>query len=113
MRTGRPCYGDTEGHSPAGREEKETIMRSFKGLVCGLLFASAIGAPVRAHFGMLLPGSTSAARDKPVPLLFRWGHPFEHEVFDAPKPERLLARTPDGKQADLTKLLEQAEVPGA
>jgi cobalt/nickel transport protein len=62
---------------------------------------------------MLLPESTSASRDKPLSLVYRWGHPFEHELFDAPKPEHLLVRTPDGKQADLTKQFERVTVPGA
>ena len=62
-----------------------------------------------AHFNMLFPESASVKRGEPVTLIYQWGHPFEHQLFDAPKPERLLVLAPDGKKTDLTKSLEKIE----
>src|SRR5947209_4674049 len=75
----------------------------------GLLFALLAGrAP--AHYNMLLPETVSAQRGKPVTFLYQWGHPFEHQLFDAPAPQSLIVLTPDGKQADLTRSLEKVKV---
>jgi cobalt/nickel transport protein len=63
-----------------------------------------------AHYHILLPESASAQRGKPVAFVVQFGHPFEHELFDAAKPERLLALLPDGKIVDLAKTLEQGRV---
>jgi uncharacterized GH25 family protein len=76
-------------------------------LVC--LFCLPPAAP--AHFNMLLPQSASAKKGEPVTLTYQWGHPFEHQLFDAPAPEEVAVRTPDGKRFDLTKSLEKIALP--
>jgi cobalt/nickel transport protein len=60
-----------------------------------------------AHYSMLLPETASAKKGAPVTFLYQWGHPFEHELFDAPPPGFLAAFAPDGKHSDLTKALEK------
>jgi uncharacterized GH25 family protein len=51
---------------------------------------------------MLLPQSASAKKGETVTITYQWGHPFEHQLFDAPQPENLLVLLPDGKRIDLT-----------
>jgi uncharacterized GH25 family protein len=80
--------------------------RMLLALVSVLGLASA--AP--AHFNMLLPQAASAKKGEPVTLTYQWGHPFEHQLFDAPAPEEVAVRTPDGKRIDLTKSLEKVAV---
>src|SRR4051794_23871806 len=62
---------------------------------------------VRAHFPILLPGSAVTARGEAVPLVVRWGHPFEHELFDADQPRSLFVLGPDGRRTDLLPQLEK------
>jgi uncharacterized GH25 family protein len=73
-------------------------------LLAGLV---VLGPPARAHYNMLLLASPSAKKGEPVSLVYQWGHPFEHQLFDAPAPKSLVALTPDGKKADLTGKLEK------
>jgi uncharacterized GH25 family protein len=54
-----------------------------------------------AHFNMLLPDSASAKKGEVVTFTYQWGHPFEHQLFDAPAPARLTVIAPDGKKIDL------------
>jgi uncharacterized GH25 family protein len=68
-------------------------------------------ASVSAHYSMLLPDRASVKKDEPVTLLYQFGHPFEHELFDAPKPDSLIVRAPDGKVTDLTGALQPIKVP--
>jgi cobalt/nickel transport protein len=60
---------------------------------------------------MLLPQTASAKRGEAVTFMYQWGHPFEHQLFEAPAPERLIVVSPDGKQTDLTKTLEKTSLP--
>jgi cobalt/nickel transport protein len=78
-----------------------------------LLLLVVSAAPARAHYGILLPESWSVERGKEVVVTFRWGHPFEHELFDAAKPDAAEIIAPDGKRSDVTKSLEKIEVPAA
>lgn len=78
-------------------------------LAAALLAASA--AP--AHYNMLLPDKPSVKKDEAVTLTYQWGHPFEHQLFDAPAPESVTVLAPDGKTTDLTKSLEKTTVPAA
>jgi cobalt/nickel transport protein len=70
----------------------------------GLVLAASLG---QAHFNMLLPQAAAAKKGSAVTLLYQWGHPFEHQLFDAPLPRRLVVFGPDGKEVDLTKTLEK------
>ncbi len=65
----------------------------------------------RAHFHMLFPDDKPAAQpgDK-VKFTYRWGHPFEHELFDATKPVELIVISPAGEKSKLTDL-EEFKVP--
>src|SRR5262249_44403221 len=83
-------------------------------LVIVSLFAFV--SPSAAHYSMLLPDNWSAKKGESVTLTYQWGHPFEHQLFDAPAPEYVAVRTPDGtpddKWIDLTKSLEKVTLPG-
>lgn len=63
-----------------------------------------------AHYNMLLPQSAFARRGQPVTLIYQWGHPFEHQLFDAPRPQKLTVFAPDGRSAELTNRLEKTSV---
>src|SRR5262249_46715353 len=64
-------------------------------------------APVAAHYNMLLPEPASVKRGDAVALIYQWGHPFEHELFDALRPAALFVIDPDGKKTDLLPRLEK------
>jgi uncharacterized GH25 family protein len=85
------------------------MRRLLLSLAAALLATSA--AP--AHYNMLLPDKHSVKKDEAVTLTYQWGHPFEHQLFDAPAPEKLTVLAPDGKATDLTKSLEKTPVPAA
>jgi Domain of unknown function (DUF4198) len=73
----------------------------------------ALLAPLaQAHYNMLIPSVPFATRDKSISLAYQWGHPFEHQLFDAPAPKSLVVRTPDGKTAELTDKLVKVALPG-
>ena len=80
-----------------------------------MLFAAVcIMVPAaRAHYNMLLPESASAKRGDTVAFTYQWGHPFEHQLFDAPSPKSIVVLAPDGKQSDLTRTLEKTTIPAA
>jgi uncharacterized GH25 family protein len=76
------------------------------------LLALALCAPLASgHYHILLPDRHSVKKDESVTLTYRWGHPFEHELFDAPLPERLFVIGPDGKVTELGKQLEKLKHP--
>jgi uncharacterized GH25 family protein len=83
-------------------------IRFLAALTLPLLTAAA----VPAHYSMLLPDRASVKKDEAVTLTYQFGHPFEHQLFDAPQPENLIVRAPDGKVTDLTKSLKAVKVPG-
>jgi uncharacterized GH25 family protein len=66
----------------------------------------------RSHYHVFLPDSASVKKDQEVTLTLRFGHPFEHQFFDATAPRQLTITTPDGKKADLTRQLEKTTVKG-
>jgi cobalt/nickel transport protein len=79
-----------------------------------LAFLSMVlaASTARAHFPMLFPATPSGQREQAVSVIFQWGHPFEHQLFDAPKPESAAVFDPEGKRIDLSKSLEKVEVAG-
>jgi cobalt/nickel transport protein len=88
----------------------EAFMTQRIGLVAAwFLLLSPLG---QAHYSMLLPEATSGKRGEAMTFTYQWGHPFEHQLFDAPAPERVLVVDPDGKKTDLTKQLQPIKVPG-
>lgn len=63
-----------------------------------------------AHFNMLFPESASVKRGQTVAIVYRWGHPFEHQLFDAPAPRSITVIGPRGTRTELaSKLQEDAE----
>src|SRR5438105_15841586 len=75
-----------------------------------LLMLCLATEPGRAHYNMLLPETASAKRGDTVTFLYQWGHPFEHQLFDAPAPKSVSVLHPDGKKSDLTSTLEKSSV---
>jgi cobalt/nickel transport protein len=68
-----------------------------------------------AHYNILLPDKPWTQKGEKVTFTYQYGHPFEHEMFDAPKPAGLVVLLPGGKQEtlDIDKTLTKIEVPGA
>jgi cobalt/nickel transport protein len=64
------------------------------------------------HYNMLLPSSALVQKGDKVVFVYQFGHPFEHELFDAPPPAKVEVTTPDGKTHELTKTLEKFKKPG-
>jgi uncharacterized GH25 family protein len=66
----------------------------------------------QGHYHVFLPDAASVKKDQEVTFTLRFGHPFEHQFFDAVAPQRLTVVAPDGKKVDLTKQLEKTTVKG-
>ncbi len=77
-----------------------------------LLAAGFLISAAPAHYNMLLPDTAMAKKGDKVGFVYQFGHPFEHELFDAPQPTLVVVRLPDGKAVDLTKKLEKFKKPG-
>ncbi|HVS36893.1 MAG TPA: DUF4198 domain-containing protein [Gemmataceae bacterium] len=84
-------------------------MKKIIGLTLAAL--AALAAPASAHFNMLLPDKPAAKKGEEVVFLYQWGHPYEHQLFDAPPPDAVRVIAPDGKTTDLTKTLEKTTAP--
>jgi uncharacterized GH25 family protein len=80
-------------------------------IAVALVMFVAIGN-ANAHFHMLMPDRHSIKTDETVTLTYQFGHPFEHELFDAEKPEKARVFAPDSKETDLLSKLEKVELPG-
>src|SRR6516162_1701054 len=46
---------------------------------------------------MLFPNAPSVKKGDQIAVVYQWGHPFEHQIFDAQPPAQTLAIAPDGK----------------
>jgi cobalt/nickel transport protein len=90
----------------------EAAMRRIWPAILALLIGAT---PSFAHYNMLLPDKAWAQKDEKVTFTYQFGHPFEHELFDAPKPAGLMVHLPSGKleTLDVDKTLTKVEVPGA
>lgn len=64
-------------------------------LLLGMVSAS------RAHYNMLLPDKAWANKGDKVTFTYQFGHPFEHELSDAPKPVALVVLKPAGGKQTL------------
>ncbi len=74
----------------------------MRALLCGMMAWLSLSAGfAAAHFNMLLPQTASAKKGETVAITYQWGHPFEHQLFDAPRPQSLIALSPDGKHIEL------------
>jgi cobalt/nickel transport protein len=79
-------------------------------LAVPLAFWLLLDTAAQAHYNMLLV-QTSPKRGEAVTLLYQWGHPFEHQLFDAPTPQSLFVIAPDGTRTDLLGKLEKLAQP--
>ncbi len=70
-----------------------------------LVWLGLFASPAAAHFNMLLPQTATAKKGETRILTYQWGHPFEHQLFDAPQPLSLIVLAPDGKKTELTDKL--------
>ena len=84
-------------------------MRRTTGLVLAAL--AAVAAPAHAHFNMLMPQSPSAKKGEEVVFVYQWGHPYEHQLFDAPPPDSVVVLAPDGHTSGVRKSLERITIP--
>lgn len=73
---------------------------------------SVLGGPAVAHYHMLLPEAASARKGRSVTVGFRWGHPFEHQIFNASPPESVVLSTPTGQRSELAGALEKVAEAG-
>ena len=80
-------------------------------LLCLVVAFVAGASPVLAHYNMLLPASASGKKGEAMTFTYQWGHPFEHQLFDAPKPESVSVRAPGSKTEDLSNTLEKVALP--
>ncbi len=82
----------------------------MKNALCAAIMLALLASSALAHYNMLLPQAASAKKGEPVTFVYQWGHPFEHQLFDAPAPEAIVVLSPDGKKADLSKASEKVTV---
>ncbi len=54
------------------------------GYTLALLFS--LTSSSLAHYNMLLPDKSSVEKAEKITLTYQYGHPFEHELSDAPRP---------------------------
>jgi uncharacterized GH25 family protein len=66
-----------------------------------------------AHYHMLLPDKPAAKTGETVTLVYQFGHPFEHQLFETQIPKHLSVIAPDGTRTDLLGKLEKIAVDGA
>jgi uncharacterized GH25 family protein len=95
---------------PSGRTSEELMPHPVR-LTLALAWFGTLAAPVGAHFNMLLPQAAAARRGEPVTLVYQWGHPYEHQLFDAPAPQGVVVVAPDGRKTDLGRALEKINLP--
>jgi uncharacterized GH25 family protein len=90
-------------------EEKAIMTPRTVLVLLGLAFSVSAG---HGHYHIFLPDSSSVKKDQEVTFTLRFGHPFEHQLFDTVAPQQLTVATPDGKKVDRTKQLEKTTVKG-
>jgi cobalt/nickel transport protein len=88
-------------------------MRASTRLLQALLLLGLAAPPAAAHYNMLLPEAFGAKRGAAVTITYQWGHPFEHQLFNAPEPEGLFVLSPGGYETHLGPSGKKATVRGA
>lgn len=76
------------------------------------LFLLAGSNGVFAHYHILLPDRQTGKVGDEIKLRYAFGHPFEHEFFDAELPETATIYTPDGKRLDVKGQLKAIRIDG-
>jgi cobalt/nickel transport protein len=87
-------------------------MKSATSFAFALAYLVFLIPPSGAHYNMLLPQTASVKLGKAVVIVYQWGHPFEHQLFDAPAPLSVTALAPDGRKTNLGTELEKRQVSG-
>jgi cobalt/nickel transport protein len=83
------------------------------GLPAAVIALILSAAASQAHYNMLLPDSWSAKKGETAGVTYQWGHPFEHQLFDAPLPEAVLLLSPAGaKTIGLSRTRQEIKVAG-
>ena len=67
--------------------------------ISALLLVAFTALPAHAHFNMLMPQTASAKKGEDVVFTYQWGHPYEHELFDAPPPDSVQVLAPGRQDA--------------
>jgi cobalt/nickel transport protein len=88
----------------AAREATGGFMRTVLATALALAVSAAEAGTADGHFHMLLPAAPTAKRGEAVAVTCRWGHPFEHQLFDALVPQAWFVLAPDGSKTDLLPL---------
>ena len=66
-----------------------------------------------AHYHILLPEKPAVELEVPARFTFRFGHPFEHQMFPTARPKNVVVMTPDAQTVDLSDKPGRYDVPGA
>jgi len=90
--------------------------RLFRSLGLTTLFFIIATGVVSAHFTMVLPGKTlsptaddfMAELGETKTIWILWGHPYEHIIFDCPKPA-IWVRDPEGNVEELSPAKKAVE----
>jgi uncharacterized GH25 family protein len=77
-------------------------MATFVRITIAVLAALWSANAVSGHYTILLPDKASLKKGESVTLLYQWGHPFEHQIFDALSPGPTFVLSPEGKLIRLT-----------
>jgi cobalt/nickel transport protein len=80
--------------------------------LAAIVLVLSLAHPARTHYNMLLPDAASVKRGQEVVITYQWGHPFEHQLFDAPAPAEFSVFDPAGSQRNLSASLEKIAVTG-
>jgi uncharacterized GH25 family protein len=104
------CYHGGAFESTVDFLGLDIVMRQFVRLFA-LAVLLGVAPHCSAHFNMLLPDKPSAKKGEAIIVTYQWGHPFEHQLFDAQAPESVIVRFPDGKSSNLTKELKNVQAP--
>jgi uncharacterized GH25 family protein len=78
-----------------------------------VILLALLATEANAHYNMLFPERPWAKKGERITFVYQWGHPFEHQLFDAPRPKRLLVITPDNKTENLADRLATFKQVGA
>jgi nickel transport protein len=70
-----------------------------------ILLSFACPPKAAAHFHALIPDRPAVRPREPASILLFFGHPFESEMADMARPERIRALLPGGSVLDLAPLL--------
>ena len=78
--------------------------------VVSLLLSFGQGAS--AHYHMLIPDKHSVKTGDEVTIVYQFGHPFEHQLFDAAEPASATIFSHAGEPVDVKAKLKKIEIAG-